>query len=307
MPPLAEEAMTETQRRRFHELWQLRGERPGGPGSFWIRSPAISEAAEPMRQQMERRSGVPKALTEVAMLVAARHWSAPFAWGRHEPQAIKAGIEAEAVAALRSGRTPKFVDEQAQAVHDMSWELLQTGGLTDTSYARAAKLFTEPTLVEMVSEIGYACLVALANATFAPDPPPGVMDDLEHGPPPVIPAPVPSRPTRLSSPAWRLCPAIATCAQRYEDAFGLHLAMDGEMRTLITGLIADFWNGHAVVPANLAAEFVIQVLRDGQPSEATFQKASDQFGLVVVTELTALIGYTTLRTLVANVFGGALI
>jgi 4-carboxymuconolactone decarboxylase len=306
MPPLAEEAMTDPQRKRFHELWQLRGERPGGPGSFWIRSPAISEAAEPMRQQMERKAGVPKALSELAMLVAARHWSTPFAWGRHEPQAIKAGIDPAAVSAIRAGRPPQFDDERAGLVHDMSWELLRTGGLSDALYARAASAFTEPQLVEMVSEIGYACLVALANATFAPDPPPGIVDDLEKGPAPVAPKAVPSRPTRLPAPAWSHCPAIAACAQRYEDALGAQLSMDAEMRRLITSLVADFWNGRANPPDNLAASFVLEILSQGGPSEATFAQAVERFGLVVVTELTAIVGYVTMRTLTANVFGRAL-
>lgn len=306
MPPLAEEAMTEAQRKRFHELWELRGERPGGPGSFWIRSPAISEAAEPMRQQMERKAGVPKALSELAMLVAARHWSTPFAWGRHEPQAIKAGITADAVAALRDGHAPSFGDERAQLVHDMSWELLRTGGLSDASYTRAAAMFDEPLLIEMVSEIGYACLVALANATFAPDPPPGVVDDLQKGPAPMAPKAVPSRPTRLPAPAWSRCPPIATCALRYEDTFNLHLSMDAEMRSLIVGLVADFWNGRANPPDNLAASFALEILARGGPGDETFAQAIERFGLVVVTEFTAMVGYVTMRTLVANVFGRAL-
>ncbi len=306
MPPLAEEAMTDAQRTRFHELWKLRGERPGGPGSFWIRSPAISEAAEPMRQQMERKAGVPKALSELAMLVAARHWSTPFAWGRHEPQAIKAGVDATAVKAIRDLRAPQFNDERAHLVHDMSWELLRTGGLSDATYARAASLFAEPLLIEMVSEIGYACLVALANATFAPDPPPGIIDDLEKGPAPIVPQSVPSRPTRLSAPGWSRCPAIAICAERYEDAFNLHLTMDAEMRSLITGLVADFWNGCANPPDNLAANFALEILTRGGPSDGTFAQAVAQFGLVVVTELTSIVGYMTMRTLVANVFGRAL-
>lgn len=306
MPPLAEEAMTEAQHKRFYELWELRGERPGGPGSFWIRSPAISEAAEPMRQQMERKAGVPKALSELAMLVAARHWSTPFAWGRHEPQAIKAGIATDAVAAIRHGRTPAFGDERAQIVHDISWELLRTGGLSDASYARAASMFAEPLLVEMVSEIGYACLVALANATFAPDPPPGIVDDLEKGTAPIAPKSVPSRPTRLPAPAWSRCPPIATCAQRYEDAFKLHLTMDPRMRALVTGLVEDFWNGRANPPDNLAATFALEILVRGGPRDETFAQAVEHFGLVVVTELTSIVGYVTMRTLVANVFGRAL-
>ena len=51
---------------------------------------------------------------------------------------------------------------------------------------------------------------------------------------------------------------------------------------------------------------LIELLREGKPRDETFAAACEQLGLVVVTELCAIVGYTTMRTLVANVFGRAL-
>ncbi len=267
IPYLAPEAMTEPQLRRSRELEALRGGKPvTGPGAFWLRNPAISGCAEPMRQHMERNTSLPLALSELAILMTARHWSATYAWCRHEPQVLKAGLSAAAVAALRDGRDADFADEPATIVQAVARSLLQTGGLDDATYGRALTAFGLPRLVELISEVGYGCLVSLANTIFEPDSPEGAHDYLPAAAPPRAPVERPARAPRLAtSPdadsqagridligvtgfAWRQCPKIAEYARGYDETLRLHLSMAPGTCALVVLLVARYWQASSVWP-----------------------------------------------------------
>jgi 4-carboxymuconolactone decarboxylase len=261
IPYLAEADMTEHQLRRSRELTAARGGPVSGPGAFWLYNPSISECAEPLRQHMERGTSLPLAVSELAILIAARHWSATYAWCRHEPQVIKAGIEATAVAALRDGGTPQFADERAATTYAMARTLLETGGLDDSTYGRALKVFGLTALIELVAEVGYGSFVSLANMTFEPDPPGGAQDYLPAGVRPVAPTSAARdikaigttnmSSDRLVGPAaqtWRHTPAIEECTGRYDEILREHLTLAPAASALIVLYVVRYWSASRLWP-----------------------------------------------------------
>ena len=259
IPYLAEAAMTPHQLRRSQELVASRGGAPvTGPGAFWLYNPHISEVAEPLRLHMERATSLPLSLSELAILITARHWSATYAWCRHEPQAIQDGIDPGAVAAIRDGGTPVFSDPRAAMVYDVARQLLQTGHLDDVTYARALDTFGLATLVDLVTMVGYGSQVSLANATFEPDAPAGATDYLPSGEPPVVP---PARTLTSNGAvddaagligdaarAWRHCPKILERAGDYDVMLSRHLNMAPAMSWLIVLVMARYWSAQSLWP-----------------------------------------------------------
>ena len=259
IPYLAEADMTPHQLRRSQELVASRGGGPvTGPGAFWLYNPHISERAEPLRLHMERATSLPHALSELAILTTARHWSATYAWCRHEPQVIADGIDVAAVAALRDGGTPVFSDPKASLVYDVARELLTTATLGDATYARALGTFGLASLVDLVTMVGYGSQVSLVNATFEPDAPKGATDYLPPGTPPAAP-PVGALSTRgadeavggligTAARAWRHTPNILALVQEYDAALRTNLTMAPAMSWLIVLVIARYWSVQSLWP-----------------------------------------------------------
>jgi hypothetical protein len=75
IPYLAAEELSDEQRRLAKQLAASRGGRLVGPGAFWLRNPALAEQADAWRLLMERGTALPRRLSELAILVANRHFS----------------------------------------------------------------------------------------------------------------------------------------------------------------------------------------------------------------------------------------
>ena len=274
IPYLTDDAMTERQRRRSQELQATRGGgRVTGPGAFWVYNPDISECAEPMRQHMEQGTSLPLAVSELAILTTARHWSATYAWCRHEGRTLKEGVEAAAIANLRDAQPAIFAEERAAIVYAVAQMLLGTGGLDDATYRRALDFFGLPALIELVGEVGYGSLVSLANATFEPDPPDGSRDYLPPGPQPPRPLGWPSHGPRLeptdfhapgagvigvAAAAWHRRPAILACALRYDEVLRQRLTLEPATVWLIVLFVARYWHARS-----LWADLQRQALENG--------------------------------------------
>ncbi len=342
IPYLDDAAMTPRQLHRSQELAASRGGgRVVGPGAFWVYNPAISDVAEPLRLHMERATSLPHGLSELAILITARHWSATYAWCRHEPQALKDGIEATAIAALKVGATPIFADPPSDIVYRVAAQLLRTGHLDDATYAAALDAFGLASLVDLVTMVGYGSQVSLVNATFEPDAPAGATDYLPPGAPHAVP---PARPLTLSNSAevgligaaaraWAHCPTILERVRAYDAVLRRDLVMPAAASWLIVLLLARYWSAQSLWPslyrqalaqgldariADAVArglrpdglsdvqagvyDFAYELLHDGRPSEATFARVRDQFGYTTMIETASIIGTMTIIALPANVF-----
>src|SRR5262245_19003897 len=74
IPYLTAEALSDEQRRLAAKLAASRGGRLVGPGAFWLRNPALAEQADAWRLLMERGTALPRRMSELAILVANRHF-----------------------------------------------------------------------------------------------------------------------------------------------------------------------------------------------------------------------------------------
>jgi 4-carboxymuconolactone decarboxylase len=164
---LAYDELSDEQRRLYDAIAATHGGKVGGPFTLWLRSPAIGEAMDSFRNAL-RGVDLTPTMHEVLTLVVARHWKASYPWSVHAEHTSAAGLlSAQQLAALADGTTPAFDSERDAQLHALVTELLETGGLTDDSFADAISAFGERLMLDVVMVVSFytaACLTANAFA-----------------------------------------------------------------------------------------------------------------------------------------------
>src|ERR687893_339230 len=143
----------------------LRGRIPA-PMIAWIRNPELGRRGQRLGELLRYQTTLEPRLSELAILVCARHWTSHYEWTAHKREGLKAGLDPEGVAAIAARRKPGLRDAQEQAVHDAASTLLATGRLPAALHARATGVLGERGLVELVGILGYYSLVALTLNAF---------------------------------------------------------------------------------------------------------------------------------------------
>ena len=137
-----------------------------GPLQIWLHSPKLAAPAQELGAFCRYRTSLPKRLSELAILVTGAHWKAGFEWFAHAPEAIKAGLDAAAVDAIRGGTSPRFARADEAAVYDFSRELLETHRVSDATYERATAVLGALGVVELVGILGYYGLISMTICAF---------------------------------------------------------------------------------------------------------------------------------------------
>ncbi len=154
-----------------------RGKVPA-PMIAWIQNPELATRAQHLGALLRYKTSLNARLTELAILVCARHWTAHFEWKAHKKMALDAGLHPDIIAAIAERRPPPFNDALERLVHEISTELLQTGRVSKASYARGLETLGERGMVELVAILGYYCMVSLTLNTFELGLPEGVAPEL---------------------------------------------------------------------------------------------------------------------------------
>jgi 4-carboxymuconolactone decarboxylase len=114
---------------------------------------------------------MPPRLTELAIIVSARHAKSKFEWFFHCREALKGGVPHHEVEAVAEGRRPDFEDDDAATVYDFAVELLETGNVSEKVYANAVAAFGVGGAVELAAMVGnYQTIAGILRIFDAPDP-----------------------------------------------------------------------------------------------------------------------------------------
>ncbi len=137
-----------------------------GPFAAWLRSPQLADRAQKLGEYCRFNTSLPKRLSELAILMTARHWTAQFEWYAHARLAREAGLDDAIVEAIREHQRPARMADDEAAIYDFCNEAYALHYVTDATYARAIAQFGEASVVELVGVIGYYCLVSLTLNIF---------------------------------------------------------------------------------------------------------------------------------------------
>jgi 4-carboxymuconolactone decarboxylase len=182
IPLLADSELTPEQR-RVHDFvkGRSRDQRMGAPYQLALHSPAFLEKWQQVGEQLRYHNTLPPRLSELAILVTARHWNCQYEWLAHEPHARKAGLPAAVIESVRHGRRPAFDDADTAAVHDYCRELHERHAVSDGAYGKVLDRFGVAGVVELTALIGHYAMVAMT------------LNAHEYGLPDGIEPPLPAR------------------------------------------------------------------------------------------------------------------
>jgi 4-carboxymuconolactone decarboxylase len=172
MPPIPAEKMTEAQKKAMADYKSIRNaDLTGPPWSVLLRVPDLVVPALQLRMHNLQNSALSPKLTELAILLAARHWTNSFEWNAHYSLAVKAGLSASVIAAVSEGRRPERMAEDEEILYDFCTELLQNKSVSDATYSRALAKLGEAGIVEAAGLEGYYTFLAMVmNVARSPSP-----------------------------------------------------------------------------------------------------------------------------------------
>jgi 4-carboxymuconolactone decarboxylase len=169
LPLPADDTMSDAQRSAAQAL--IASPRKGVYGPFLplLRSPVLLDRVAKMGEYLRFESVLDARVRELVTCAVARHVSNQFEWTMHAPLAVKAGVAAEAIDALRLGARPKSLRQDEEAAFEFAAELLRTHGTSDPTYAAALAAFGEQGVVELATLVGYFAMVSwLMNVARTP-------------------------------------------------------------------------------------------------------------------------------------------
>src|SRR5689334_4233753 len=136
MPPLPIEQLTPEQKRVYD---QIAGKRQTvrGPFPMWLRNPKLAEHANQFGVALRDHSSIGRRIFELCVITVCRAGSVQYAWSSHAPQAEKAGIAPEIVAAIRDNRTPEFHKDDERIAYETATEIMRTQALSQAGYDKA--------------------------------------------------------------------------------------------------------------------------------------------------------------------------
>lgn len=171
IPLPSPETMTPEQRRVYDAVVTgPRGELKG-PLRAAIHRPELADKWQQLGELLRYRTSLPATLSELAILVTARHCNSPVEWVIHEEMAVKAGLARGIIEDLRAGRRPTAADADALAIHDFADELNRHRNVGDENYKRVLDRWDVVGVVELTALVGYYTMVAMTlNAHGIPLP-----------------------------------------------------------------------------------------------------------------------------------------
>jgi 4-carboxymuconolactone decarboxylase len=166
LPDIVVESLTPDQRRVYDAI--LSGPRGvvQGPLRVWINSPELADRAQALGAFCRYYTVLPPRLSELAIITTGAYWKAGFEWAVHAPIALEAGLDPDAVEAIRKGGTPNLQKPDEAALYAFAHELLHDRKVSETTYRRAEREIGARALVDLVGILGYYGLISMTIVAF---------------------------------------------------------------------------------------------------------------------------------------------
>jgi len=143
------------------------------PAHVWLNSPGLADHAHKLGAHVRFGTDLSSQLTEIAILVTARYWTAQFEWQAHARLARQAGVAQEVIDAIAERRKPVFTDLDEQLVYDFCSTFYRDHAIDDGVFEKVKRRFGERGLVDLIGLMGYYSFVSVTLNVFDLPAPPG--------------------------------------------------------------------------------------------------------------------------------------
>ncbi len=175
---LSPEEMSPEQKQTYDEAIAGKRGRPPAPMMAWLNSPEMARHATRLGEVLRFDTIFPAKLSEIAILVTARHWTSHYEWFAHKRLALQGGMDPKIADDIRDRRTPAFDDPKAKMIYDVAKSLHEGHGLTQALYDEAVEVLTLRGVVEVIGLCGYYTMVSMTLNTFEFGLPDGQVSEL---------------------------------------------------------------------------------------------------------------------------------
>jgi 4-carboxymuconolactone decarboxylase len=141
------------------------------PYRAYIRSPDLAPRLSALSDYLRWNTSLPPRLSELAILIAARQWTAQYEWFAHYPLALKGGLDSKIVGDIAAGKRPENMKDDEAALYDLATALYRDKKVTDAVYKAALDKFGERGIMDIIGIIGYYDLVSMTLITMQAGPP----------------------------------------------------------------------------------------------------------------------------------------
>lgn len=173
------EEMTDEQKRIYDATAAGKRGRVPAPLAVWLESPVLAERAQKLGEFARYETSLGPKLSELAILVVARHWTSQFEWCVHKAEALKTGVEPTVIEDIANRRQPYLQSEAERAVYEFSVTLNEKHSVPEALYRRTVDAIGERGVVELVGILGYYTLISMTLNTFEIEPPDGQPAELK--------------------------------------------------------------------------------------------------------------------------------
>ena len=166
LPDLDFSTFTDKQKEVYRAIENGPRGRVAGPLRIWMRNPELAENAQALGQYARFDSSLSPQLSELAILITARYWSAQFEWVHHVPSAREAQISEDIIFAIAYAKRPIFVDASMQTVFDYCAELHRDKEVSDNTYKNAITKLGTAGVIDLTAICGYYTLISMTIKAF---------------------------------------------------------------------------------------------------------------------------------------------
>ena len=175
---LSPDEMNADQKQTYDEAIAGKRGRPPAPMMAWLNSPEMARHATRLGEVLRFDTIFPAKLSEIAILVTARHWTSHYEWFAHKRLALQGGMDPRIADDIRDRRTPRFDDPKAKMIYDVAKSLHEGHGLSQALYDEAVNVLSERGVVEVIGLCGYYTMVSMTLNTFEFGLPDGQVSEL---------------------------------------------------------------------------------------------------------------------------------
>ena len=164
---IAPEQMSEAQREACAQMVAGKRGRVPPPFQALLPSPTLCMRAQSLGEFLRYDSALLPRLSELAILVTARFWSAQYEWHVHAAMAEKGGLDRAIIDAIAESRDPsRAMKEDERAVYAFARMLHEKHQVDDATYTEAVRCLGDRAVVDLVGILGYYTLISMTLNVF---------------------------------------------------------------------------------------------------------------------------------------------
>src|SRR6202171_2937658 len=107
------------------------------PYRAYIRTPDLAPRLSALSEYLRWNTSLPPRLSELAILITARQWTAQYEWFAHYPLALKGGLDPKVANAIAAGTRPGNLKDDEAALYDLAMALYRDKKVSAPVYQAA--------------------------------------------------------------------------------------------------------------------------------------------------------------------------